>query len=215
MTLQNGSLAVPGGRDIAPIINALLDWPFVLKIATKDWHPRDHVSFASNHPGPNNQPFISSIIIKNPFNESEAFGCRLWPVHCVQGSSGAQLIPELNLNKLDHVIEKGQDSRVEMYSAFTDPFEKPSVSTSALPDILKEAKISHVYVVGLAMDYCVKHSALDSTKYGFRTYVIRDGTRAVESGHDGWYAAEQELRAAGVTMVGLTDNEMSGVKQRH
>ncbi|KAI9885581.1 MAG: hypothetical protein M1823_002640 [Watsoniomyces obsoletus] len=207
----HGSLALRGGRSIVDAVNDLLELPFTLKIATKDWHPADHISFAVNHSPPNNRPFISTTVVKNPYNEAETDTSRLWPVHCVQDSPGAGLIPELNLDKIHHVVEKGQDARVEMYSAFTDPFEHPSVSTSALRGLLQEAHISHVYVVGLAFDYCVRHTALHSQRYGFQTCIVRDATRAVDPGK-GWQEAEEELRAAGVVMIDWQGEELDRVR---
>ncbi|KAI9835213.1 MAG: NAD(+) salvage pathway protein [Thelocarpon superellum] len=212
---QTGSLAVPDGRTIAPIVNRLLDLPFVLKVATKDWHPANHVSFASNHPAPDNQPFTSFATIPNPENASETFRTRLWPVHCVQHTAGAELIPELDRDKLDHVVEKGQDARVEMYSALRDPYRDPPVHTSGLPHLLRQSRISHVYVVGLAMDYCVKFTALDCSEMGLDTYVVREGTRAVDAGEKGWDASCTELERAGVTMVSVTGEEVSRVRDAH
>lgn len=177
---QNGSLAVGGGRDIVPLINELLSYPFPVKIATKDFHPQDHISFASNHPPPNNIPFASSIVIKNPLNPEETQETRLWPDHCVQGTKGAELLPELDVTKVQHIVEKGQDKRVEMYSAFADPFLSPTVAQSKLAQILREAGITDVFVAGLAADYCVKFTALDARKEGFKTWVVKDATRAVD-----------------------------------
>jgi nicotinamidase-related amidase len=202
---------VARGRDIAPIINDLLSLPFAVKVATKDWHPQDHISFASNHPPPNNVPFSTEITIANPLNPAEMQTTRLWPDHCVQGSKGAELVPELDISKIDHVIEKGMDKRVEMYSAFADPFLSPTVSRSKLADILKEAGITHVYVVGLAMDYCVKFTALDSSKEGFSTYVVAEGTRAVDP--TSWNNVEAELKKAGVPIVKRESNEVGRLKK--
>ncbi len=193
-------------------INELLELPFILKIATKDWHPPNHVSFAANHAPPDNQPFISQTVIHNPYNASETVTSRLWPVHCVQNTPGASLIPELQQEKLDHVVEKGQDARVEMYSAFTGPFENPFVSISSLRGLLQEANISHVYVVGLALDYCVRYTALHAQHYGFRTYIVREGTRAVDPGV-GRQEAEKELRTAGVTLIDLNGEELNNVRR--
>ncbi|TKA73611.1 hypothetical protein B0A49_07949 [Cryomyces minteri] len=208
----SGSLAVAGGRDIIPTINLLLSLPFAIKVATKDFHPRDHISFASNHPPPNNIPFESMITISNPYNASETQSTRLWPDHCVQGTPGAEILPELDIGKVQHIVEKGQDRRVEMYSAFTDPFESPSVATSDLLKKLKDANISHVYIAGLAMDYCVKFTALDSAKAGFRTYVITEGTRAIDPGPDGWGATQKDLKLQGVPLVSIDGEEMKLVR---
>ncbi len=207
---KNGSLAVSGGRDIASTVNYLLTLPFKLKIATKDFHPRDHISFASNHPPPDNKPFETVITIKNPHNPSETQQSRLWPVHCVQNTPGSDLVPELDVAKLDHVVEKGQDERVEMYSAFADPFRNPTVHRSRLARLLKDAQITHVYIVGLAADYCVRYTAIDSAKEGFRTYVVREATRPVDSAS--WPSVEAELEQAGVGLISIDQSEIAMVQ---
>ena len=200
-----------GGRDIAPVVNDLLSLPFTLKVATKDFHPQDHISFASNHPPPNNKPFVTEITIANPYNPAETETTRLWPDHCVQGTKGAELVPELDASEVQHVIEKGQDKRVEMYSAFAAPFSNPIVSRSGLADTLKEAGITHVYVVGLAMDYCVKFTALDAAKEGFSTYIVHEGTRAVDPAN--WDNVKSQLEKAGIKMVSAGGEEVSDVKK--
>ncbi|OCK83394.1 Isochorismatase hydrolase [Lepidopterella palustris CBS 459.81] len=207
----NGSLAVPGGREIASKVNYLLSLPFALKIATKDFHPQDHISFASNHPPPNNKPFESFFTIKNPLNPEETDTTRLWPDHCVQGTPGSELIPELEVAKVHHIVEKGQDKRVEMYSAFADPFTNPTVSRSKLADVLHEAKISDVFVVGLATDYCVKFTAIDSAKEGFTTHVVGEATNAVDpSSLDEVY---KDFDKAGVSLVGMDSEAIKKVKE--
>ncbi len=200
-----------GGRDIASVVNELLSIPFVVKVATKDFHPEDHISFASNHPPPNNVPFVTEITIANPYNLTETETTRLWPDHCVQGTKGAELVPELDASKVQHIIEKGQDKRVEMYSAFAAPFSNPVVSRSGLADTLKEAGVTHVYVVGLAMDYCVKFTALDAAKEGFSTYVVHEGTKAVDPTN--WDNVRTQLERAGVKMVSAGGEEVGEVKK--
>jgi len=202
---------VKGGRDISPVVNELLSLPFTLKVATKDFHPKDHISFASNHPPPNNVPFVTEITIANPYNPTETETTLLWPDHCIQGTKGAELVPELDASKVQHVIEKGQDKRVEMYSAFAAPFSNPVVSCSGLADTLKEAGVTHVYVVGLAMDYCVKFTALDAAKEGFSTYVVHEGTRAVDPTN--WDNVKSELGKAGVKMVSAEGKEVGELKK--
>ncbi|KAI9777638.1 MAG: NAD(+) salvage pathway protein [Candelina submexicana] len=204
----HGALAVDDGRSIASTVNSLLQLPFVLKVATKDFHPPDHISFASNHPAPDNKPFESFTTICNPHNPSETARTRLWPVHCVQGTQGAELIPELDISRVDHVVEKGQDKRVEMYSAFTDPFRNPSVVRSELASILKDAEVSHVYIVGLAMDYCVRYTAIDSLKEGFVTYVVKEATKAVDPGYCGWGDTEKEFAKVGVSLISAPGPEI-------
>ncbi|KAJ4364106.1 NAD(+) salvage pathway protein [Neocucurbitaria cava] len=206
----NGALAVAGGRDIVPTINALLALPFALKMATKDFHPQDHISFASNHPAPNNRPFESVITIKNPHNPDETQETRLWPDHCVQGTKGAELLPELDTSRVDRTIEKGQDKRVEMYSAFADPFQSPCVANSGLANTLRDAGITDVYVVGLAADYCVKYTALDAQKEGFRTWVIGEATKAVEP--SSLEAVHNEYEKVGVAVIGMDNVAVQKVK---
>ncbi|OCL05518.1 Isochorismatase hydrolase [Glonium stellatum] len=207
----NGSLAVQDGRKIVSTVNKLLSLPFALKIATKDFHPQDHISFASNHPSPNNKPFETMITISNPLNPEETQITRLWPDHCVQDTPGAELIPELDIGKVHHTVEKGQDKRVEMYSAFADPFTKPVVSQSKLADILHDAEISDVYIAGLAMDYCVKYTALDSVKEGFNTLVVGEATKAVDP--TAVDEVQQELEKAGVTFVSMEGEEVKKISE--
>jgi nicotinamidase-related amidase len=201
---------VQDGRDIAPVVNSLLKLPFHLKVATKDWHPQDHISFASNHAAPNNVAFTTEISITNPSDDTQTETTRLWPDHCVQGTKGAELVPELDIGRIDHVVEKGQDQRVEMYSAFADPFET-HVSKSGLEDKLKAANITHVYCVGLAMDYCVKYTALDAAKAGFKTYVVSEGTKAVNPAD--WETVKEILNNSGVNMISVDGEEVGTVRK--
>ena len=193
-----------------PAINELLALPFALRVATKDFHPQDHISFASNHPAPDNKPFVSKAIIKNPLNPEETQETQLWPDHCVQGTEGAELLPELHVSKVDRIVEKGQDKRVEMYSAFADPFPSPC-SQSDLADTLRKAGITDVYVAGLAADYCVRFTALDAQKNGFRTWVIGEATKAVDPASlDDVYKGYEE---AGVKVIGRDDVQVQRVKE--
>lgn len=206
---QNGSLAVSNGRDIVPIINQLLVLPFTVKIATKDWHPADHISFASNHPS--KKPFTDFTTITNPTNPSESYKTRLWPDHCIQNTPGAELVPELQIEKVDKVIEKGQRREVEMYSAFYDPLEKPRVSDSGLAELLKEKEVTDVYVVGLAADYCVQATARDAKKEGFRTLIIEEATKPVDE--SAWEGMQVELYKIGVEVVKLHGEEVARVEK--
>jgi nicotinamidase-related amidase len=202
-------LAVTGGRDIVPTINELLSLPFALRVATKDFHPPDHISFASNHSAPDNKPFVSKATIKNPLNPAETQETQLWPDHCVQGTKGAELLPELDVSKVDRIVEKGQDKRVEMYSAFADPFPNPCAQ-SDLADTLKRAGVTDVYVAGLAADYCVRFTALDAHKNGFKTWVIGEATKAVDpSSLDEVYRGYEHV---GVKVIGTDDAQIQRVK---
>ncbi|CAK7567546.1 MAG: NAD(+) salvage pathway protein [Sporothrix epigloea] len=214
----NGSLAVPDGRETVTVVNRLLAMPaFTLRVATKDWHPQDHISFASNHPP--KKPFVDFVTVTNPLNPNEIpYETRLWPDHCVQNTPGAELVPELDPTGqfIDRVIIKGTNKHVEMYSAFYDPFTNPRVSDSGLAELLKSppttdstpAKpITHVYVVGLAADYCVRCTALDSVKEGFVTYIVAEGTRAVDN--KGWLQQREELEGLGVQVVSVEGPEVA------
>ncbi|KAK3309885.1 Isochorismatase-like protein [Chaetomium strumarium] len=201
----SGSLAVPEGRDVTPLINILLALPSIrLKVATKDWHPPNHISFASNHK--NKRAFVDTTTITNPHNAAETYTTRLWPTHCVQSTPGAALIPELDTARLSHVIEKGTDPRVEMYSAFYAPLSLPRVSDSGLAGLLREQGITRVYVVGLAGDYCVRSTAEDAVREGFEAYVIEEGTRPVDPAL--WGEVKREMEGNGVRVVRQDDREV-------
>lgn len=207
----NGALAVAGGRDIADPVNELLSLPsFAIRVATQDWHPTDHISFATNHK--DKKPFEDTVTVINPHNPDERYETQLWPVHCVQESKGAALVPELDVSKVDSVVKKGQDARVEMYSAFYDPFKNPRVSDSGLVQLLKEKGVTHVYVVGLAFDFCVRSTAADSASEGFVTYVVEEATRMVGDG-----AARKEcvrgLERDGVTVVSMAGDEVQRLRR--
>ncbi|KAI9692478.1 MAG: NAD(+) salvage pathway protein [Bathelium mastoideum] len=207
----DGSLAIPDGRSIAPVVNKLLDLPFFLKVATKDWHPRDHVSFASNHPAPDNKPFESYATIPNPLNQSETQSTRLWPIHCVQDTSGAEIIDDIDRAKIDVVVEKGQDPRVEMYSVFGDPFRNPQVARSGLAEMLRINGVTDCYVCGLATDYCVKWSAIDAAEEGFKVWVVHDAVKGVED--DSCKQAFADMEKTGITEISSDGTEIERVKQ--
>jgi nicotinamidase-related amidase len=130
----------------------------------------------------------------------------------VQGTKGSELLPELDVSKVDHIVEKGQDKRVEMYSAFADPFKCPSVVKSDLAETLHKAGITDVYVVGLAGDYCVKFTAIDAQKEGFKTWVVGDVTRAVDPSAMG--EVYKEYEKAGVTVIATDDAQVHRVKEQ-
>ncbi|KAJ5174709.1 isochorismatase family hydrolase [Penicillium canariense] len=207
-----GSLAVQDGRSIAPLINELLSEPgFVTRIATQDYHPADHISFASNHPPPNNRPFESFIEMKNPapHKHTETKLQQLWPVHCLAGRPGAEMIPEIDTDRIDLFVQKGKHPQIEMYSAFADAFGNldPAVTAQSvnveLASVLRTKGVTDVFVVGLAGDYCVKCTAIDAVKAGFRSWLIEEGTKCVVPA--GWAQAKEELRAAGVSVIHVDD----------
>lgn len=205
----DGSLAVPDGRAVVPVANRLLRLPFALKVATKDWHPPGHVSFAASHAGA--APFASTATLANPANPRETYESRLWPVHCVQGTPGAALLPDLDVARLHRVVEKGQHPAVEMYSAFYAPLRDPRVCDSGLAAALRAAAVVDVFVVGLAADYCVRSTAVDAAAEGFRTYIVEEGTRAVDDGE--WAAWKLKLGGLGVSVVSVEGDEVRRVAE--
>ncbi|KAK2592185.1 NAD(+) salvage pathway protein [Conoideocrella luteorostrata] len=201
----NGSLAVPDGRTISTAINQLLALPFHLKLATRDWHPANHISFAENHPSAT--PFISSTTITHPRDSLKSYTTTLWPVHCVKDTPGAQFVPELDLSRIEEVIDKGQNESVEMYSAFYDPFH---VSDSGLVHRLKDEGVTDVFVVGLASDFCVKATAEHALDEGFGSYIVEEATKPVMP--DQWEECRQEIAEKGVKLISLEGPEIARVK---
>lgn len=164
--LPGGSLAVADGDKVIPLINKLQD-KFELVVASQDWHPMDHKSFASNHSG------------KVPFDEIILGGLDqvLWPDHCVQGSRGAEFSRELNMDRVEAIFRKGMDPEIDSYSTFYDNGHKKS---TGLADYLKGRKVDKVYMAGLAKDYCVYFSAKDALSEGFKVIVIEDAAMPID-----------------------------------
>jgi nicotinamidase/pyrazinamidase len=189
--LPNGALAVPEGDAIIPVANRLQPL-FDLVVATQDWHPPDHGSFASNHPG------------REPGEMTELGGLPqvLWPDHCVQGSRGAELHSDLDLTRIARLFRKGTDPNIDSYSGF---FDNGHRKATGLGDYLFEEAITSVYLMGLATDYCVRWSALDAIRLGFRTHLIEDGSRGVELRPGDVSAAITEVAAAGGRIVRSED----------
>lgn len=159
-----GALPVPDGDKIIPIVNKIMA-KFDKVVATQDWHPENHISFASTHK-------------KNVGDVIEVDGIKqiLWPKHCVQGSYGAQLHKDLDLKKVDLILRKGTNPNVDSYSAF---FENDKKTETGLRYWIKGLNLDEVYICGLALDYCVYYSAYDAAKSGFKTFVIKDATKGV------------------------------------
>lgn len=194
---------------MANVVNKLLSLPYALKIATKDTHPADHVSFETAHPSTDIKAFESTVDVTNPLNNRDVRKIPIWPAHCVRGTKGAEIIPEINQSKFDLVLEKGKDKNVEMFSTFADIFGNKSQAAAShnLAATLRGHGIKHVDVVGLAGDYCVKHTALDAREEGFVVSVVEEGTRSVNPGDDGWGATARELVDAGAEIVHMDDSQ--------
>jgi nicotinamidase/pyrazinamidase len=184
--LPGGALAVPRGDEVIPLANALQS-RFELVVATKDWHPPDHVSFAATYPG--KRP--GDVVML------EAGPQVLWPVHCVQETRGAELAASLDKGRIRRVFFKEVDSQVDNYSGFFDVTRR----STGLAEYLKQQQVDEVYILGLATDYCVKATALDAAALGFKTFLIEDACRGVNLQPDDSQRAIEAMRAAGVQIV--------------
>src|SRR5690606_16007510 len=160
--LPGGSLAVAGGDEIIPLVNRL-GRLFENVVLTQDWHPADHVSFASNHPGA--APFE---MITLPYGPQV-----LWPDHCIQGSRGAELHEGLDLPQAQLVLRKGYNETVDSYSGFQEADRR---TRTGLEGYLRERQLGRLFLAGLATDFCVAWTALDARAAGFETYVVADAT---------------------------------------
>jgi len=183
--LPGGSLAVAEGDAILPLLNGLQP-RFDLVVATQDWHPAGHRSFASAHPG---QALFSEI-------QWQGLPQRLWPDHCVQGTPGALLHPGLNLDRVEAIFRKGTDPDLDSYSAFFDNGHRRATGLSAY---LRARGVTQVFVAGLASDYCVYFSAKDARGEGFEVAVLEDASRGIAPAS--MAAAKTDLLARGVRFV--------------
>lgn len=181
-----GALAVPHGDAIVPLVNRIAEG-FRNVVMSQDWHPAGHISFASSHPG--EKPFD---IIELPYGPQV-----MWPDHCIQGSHGAEFHPQVDIPHTQLIVRKGGNPLVDSYSAF---FEADRKTTTGLAGALREKGITSVYVVGLALDFCVTWTALDARREGFTTYVVLDACRAIDS-NGSLELAMAELEQAGVIFM--------------
>ena len=188
--LPGGALPTHEGDTIlAPTARLLAAAPFGLYIATQDWHPPDHISFASNHAG------------REPMERIELYGQEqiLWPDHCIQGSEGAALHDAIDWNPFSAIIRKAVDPMVDSYSAIRNNWnpdgERPA---TGLAGYLRERAIEQVFIAGLARDFCVKWSAEDLIDEGFTTYVLWDLTRPVDPASDATVRADLDRRGVGI-----------------
>jgi nicotinamidase/pyrazinamidase len=182
-----GALAVPGGDEIVPVVNRVMNL-FGSVVATQDWHVPGHVSFASTHAE------------KEPFTRVEVNGVEqiLWPDHCVQGSAGASFHPDLQVNNLQLILRKGFRQNLDSYSAF---FENDKKTPTGLSNYLKEIGVHDLWLCGLAADVCVFYSAMDAVRLGFKTYLIEDAVRGVNMPVGSVSRTRDEMISRGVVYV--------------
>jgi len=185
--VPGGALPVPEGDQVIPVVNRLQPH-FDVVVTTQDWHPANHGSFAANHPG------------KQPGDLIELNGLRqiLWPVHCVQHTSGAALVPGLHTSGVAEVFQKGADPGLDSYSGF---FDNGHRQATGLAGFLRDRKVGEVFVAGLATDFCVKFTALDAVALGFKTHLIEDGCRGVNLRPQDVARALEEMKQAGVVLL--------------
>jgi len=186
-----GALAVPGGDKIIPVINELTG-KFKKIIATQDWHPDSHVSFAMNHPGKNEYDVI----------EHKGIDQVLWPRHCVAGTEGAEIHPRLESKSFNLILRKGNNSEIDSYSAFRENDKK---TVTGLDGYLKNLGVKKTYFTGLALDYCVFYSAIDSIELSFKTFVIIDGTRGIDSPSGNIDKAVSTMKEKGIEIINSND----------
>jgi nicotinamidase/pyrazinamidase len=182
-----GALEVPEGDQVIPIANRLMD-QFELVVATKDWHPANHGSFAANHPW------------RRPGQVIELDGLEqiLWPIHCVQHSFGSEFARTLETDQIDKIFYKGTAPEIDSYSGFFDNGHRKATGLEAY---LKEKGVKELYVLGLAQDYCVKFTVLDALQLGFDTYLITDATRPVELKEGDGERALAEMKEKGANLI--------------
>ena len=189
--LPGGALPVREGDAIIPLANRLQK-AFRLVVATQDWHPTNHGSFAANHPG------------TKAFEQIDLNGLpqTLWPVHCVQGTPGAELAAGLQRERIAKVFPKGTDPGIDSYSGFFDNGHRKS---TGLGEWLHAKGVTEVFVCGLATDYCVKYTALDAAQAGFKTHLIEDASRGVNLRANDVRNAVAEMNRAGIAIVQSAD----------
>ncbi|SKA85396.1 nicotinamidase/pyrazinamidase [Prosthecobacter debontii] len=185
--MPGGALAVPGGDEIIPVVNELLP-QFDLIVATQDWHPTDHGSFAINHPG------------REVFEQATLDGLpqTLWPVHCVQNTEGALFAPGLDTRRIKRVFTKGMDPRIDSYSGLYDNGHKAS---TGMGEWLKTEEVTELHVAGVATDYCVKFTVLDALAEGFKVNLIARACRGVNLQMGDVDLALTTMEAAGCAII--------------
>ncbi|ADR23091.1 bifunctional pyrazinamidase/nicotinamidase [Marivirga tractuosa] len=187
--MPGGALEVKNGDEIVPVINSISD-KFGLVVATQDWHPSGHSSFASSHEG------------KKPFDKIEWRGMEqiLWPDHCVQGSKGAAFHADLETNRVEAIFRKGMDPEIDSYSGF---FDNGHEKSTGLSGYLKEKNVSELYFAGLAADICVYFTLKDALQEGFKVNLIEDAVRPLNA--DDFEGQKNELKTKGVQILSSKD----------
>ena len=185
--LPGGSLAVTNGDQVIKVANQLQQH-FATTLATQDWHPSQHASFAANHPGHQ----VGDVL------DLRGIPHILWPVHCVQQTPGAEFSPQLNTAGIQHVFVKGTDPHTDSYSGF---FDNGGQRSTGLEDYLRQRAVTRLFVMGLATDYCVQFTVLDALRLGFATILITDGCRGVDQSAGDCVAAVTRMHSSGALLM--------------
>ena len=187
--MPGGSLAVPQGDKIIPVINQILP-QFELVIATQDWHPENHISLAKNHLG------------KNEFESIQVEGIKqtLWPAHCIQNTSGADFHKDLQTEKIEAIFRKGTHPMIDSYSGF---YDNAHLKSTGLAGYLREKQATELYFCGLAADICVSFTVKDALKEGFDSYLIEDATKALNE--EDFAQAKRDIQALGGKIVNASE----------
>jgi nicotinamidase/pyrazinamidase len=182
-----GALPVSRGNEIIPLVNGI-SRKFATVVVTQDWHPANHVSFASNHEG------------MKPYDQLEINGINqvLWPDHCIAGTEGARLHPHLNTDRANIIIRKGTTPGLDSYSAF---FENDRITKTGLSGYLNSLEIEEVFLCGLATDYCVFYSAMDAMRAGFKTQVVLDACRGINVPEGSLESVIEEMKVHGIQVI--------------
>lgn len=190
---DDGALPVPGTRAIIPYINRVMD-RFPIVVAVHDWHPANHVGFAANHPGkvPGDTIEINKIVQQ------------LWPIHCVQHTYGASFCTGLNTKAFDRVFSRGFEPKSDGHSGF---FDSGRLRQTGLHAYLKTKQITHITIMGVGLEYCVKYTAIDATELGYHTYVDLNGCSAANLEFDDIPRALRVLKLFGVRVTGCLSTE--------
>jgi len=184
--MPGGALGIAGANAIIPIINALIP-KFDVVLATQDWHPPHHISFASTH-----HKKVGEVIRIGNLEQI------LWPDHCIQNTRGADFATGLHRERIEAIFHKGTDPKVDSYSTFFDNARKRH---TGLADHLRKRQLKDLYFVGLATDYCVLYSVLDALELGFNVWVIRDGCRPIDLKPGDEERALEKMRAKGAQII--------------
>lgn len=185
--LPGGALAVARGDAVIPVIHSLFTLPFSPIVATKDWHPPDHGSFAVNQHRP-----VGAMV------ELKGISQVLWPVHCVQNTPGAEFAEELDDSYFDEIFYKGIDPSIDSYSCF---FDNGHLHSTGMENYLRKKGVKRLFFAGLATDYCIKYSVLDALSLGFEPYVVVDGCRGVNLHVEDSHLAFEELEKKGAKLL--------------